>query len=43
MTAELRNMLDELMGRDRDLSMQEKEKQQCHWSDENVSFKLYFY
>lgn len=33
----MRLMLDELMGRDRNLSLIEKEKQMEHWSDESVS------
>ena len=37
MTADMRLMLDELMGRDRNLSLVEKEKQMEHWSDESVS------
>jgi len=36
MTADMRLMLDELMGRDRNLSLVEKEKQMEHWSDESV-------
>ena len=37
MTADMRLMLDELMGRDRNLSLVEKERQMEHWSDESVS------
>ena len=39
MTADLKAMLDELMGRDRNLSLQEKEKLAEHWSDESVSLQ----
>lgn len=42
MTADMRLMLDELMGRDRNLSLVEKERQMEHWSDESVCFTHFF-
>ena len=37
MTAELKAMLDELMGKDRDMSLDEKSSRGEHWSDDHVS------
>jgi len=36
MTAELKAMLDELMGKDRNMSLDEKSTRGEHWSDDHV-------
>ena len=37
-----RNMLDELMGKDRDITNEEREKRKEHYDDPDVTPKLYF-
>ena len=39
----LRALVDELLGKDRNLSIAERLKQKEHYSDENVSTYIYIY